>query len=53
VKDAPPPADNEDARRRYYRLTEHGRRTAERESDRLARLVKAARSKKLLAEDAA
>lgn len=53
VKDVPPPPDNEDGRRRYYRITEHGRRTAERESDRLARLVETARSKKLLAEDAA
>lgn len=37
----------DDERRRYYRLTRFGRRVAESETERLASLVKAARSKKL------
>lgn len=37
-----------DRRRRYYRLTEKGRRHAEAESVRLAGLVAAARGKKLI-----
>lgn len=41
--------DPADARRRYYRLTAEGREAAESESARLARLVEAARGKKLLA----
>lgn len=53
VREVPAPAESDDARRRYYRITEEGRGAAERESERLARLVDAARSKKLLAEDAA
>ncbi len=40
---------NDDARRRYYRLTNEGREQARDESLRLAALVSAARSKKLLA----
>lgn len=47
------PADNDDARRRYYRITERGRRAAERESARLASLVATARSKNLLGEERA
>lgn len=39
---------DEDARRRYYRLTPHGRSVAEAESKRLVALVAAARSKELL-----
>jgi len=53
VKDVPAPPDNEDRRRRYYAITEHGRRVARRESARLARLLEAAKGKKLLGEDAA
>lgn len=52
VREVPAPSDS-DARRRYYRITDEGRDAAERESERLSRLVEAARSKKLLAEDAA
>jgi DNA-binding PadR family transcriptional regulator len=37
-------------RRRYYRLTAFGRRVAEAEAQRLARLVDAARAKQLLPE---
>lgn len=53
VEEAPPPLDNADGRRRYYRITELGRCAAMRESARLARLVETARSKKLLAEETA
>lgn len=48
VDDAPAPPDNADARRRYCRITDLGRRTAEAESERLARMVSAARAKQLL-----
>lgn len=48
VEETSAPADNDDARRRYYRITERGRRAAERESGRLAALVATARSKDLL-----
>lgn len=40
--------DPADTRRRYYRMTREGREAAESESVRLARLVEAARGKKLL-----
>lgn len=53
VEEVPAPPDNDDARRRYYRITERGRRSAERESTRLAALVATARSKKLLTEEPA
>lgn len=43
------PSEADDARRRYYRLTEGGRVAAEEESVRLASLVSAARAKNLLA----
>ena len=51
IADAPAPADEEsdDSRRRYYRITPHGRSVAEEESRRLSDLVEAARSKSLLA----
>ena len=38
----------DDERRRYYRLTEVGRRVAEAEAQRLAQLVREARAKNLL-----
>ena len=40
--------DLDDERRRYYRLTDFGYRLAVAEAERLARLVKTARNKKLL-----
>ena len=43
------PADEDDARRRYYTITRRGREGAEMESERLATLVSAARDKKLIA----
>lgn len=42
------PGPDEDARRKYYRLTAEGRRVARAESLRLARMVTVAREKKLL-----
>lgn len=48
-----PAGADDDARRRYYRLTARGRTLAEGESARLAGLVAAAREKKLLPEGAA
>lgn len=45
-----PDADLDDERRRYYRLTDLGHRVASAEAERLALLVKMARSKKLLSK---
>ena len=45
-----PDPEMDDERRRYYRLTDFGYRVATAEAERLARLVKSARSKKLLHE---
>jgi DNA-binding PadR family transcriptional regulator len=46
--DERPDPELDDERRRYYRLTDFGYRVAVAEAERLARLVKAARIKKLL-----
>jgi DNA-binding PadR family transcriptional regulator len=43
-----PAADLDDERRKYYRLTPLGRRIATAEAERLARLVAAARTNRLL-----
>jgi DNA-binding PadR family transcriptional regulator len=43
-------ADDEDPRRRYYRITQHGRHTARAEARRLADQVDAARAHRLLPE---
>jgi DNA-binding PadR family transcriptional regulator len=43
-----PGPDKDDERRRYYRLTDFGRRVASAEVDRLSALVTAARSKGIL-----
>lgn len=48
VEEAPQRSADDDARRRYYRLTRAGRAVAVRESGRLAELVNIARDKKLL-----
>lgn len=48
-----PAGADDDARRRYYRLTARGRALAEGESERLAGLVATAREKKLLPEGTA
>ena len=46
---APPsPADPADARRRYYRVTAAGRKAGREEAERLADVLRLARSKKLL-----
>lgn len=42
--------EDDDARRRYYRMTAEGRERAEEESRRLAGLVATARAKRLLGE---
>jgi len=42
--------DDEDPRRRYYRITTHGRATAKAEARRLADQVEAARAHRLLPE---
>ena len=46
--DERPDPELDDERRRYYRLTDFGHRVAVAEAERLARLVKSARNKKLL-----
>ena len=43
-----PAAQNEDQRRRYYRLTEEGRRLAAAEAERMAKLLSRARGKRLI-----
>ena len=48
--DERPDPELDDERRRYYRLTAFGYRVARAEAERLARLVKTARSKKLLSK---
>ena len=48
--DERPDPDIDDERRRYYRLTDLGYRVARAEAERLAGLVKTARSKKLLSK---
>lgn len=52
-EDTERPDADDDARRRYYRITRLGRESAEAESRRLARLVETARSKRLLGGAAA
>lgn len=47
-EDTERPARDDDARRRYYRITALGRERAEAESQRLARLVDTARARRLL-----
>jgi DNA-binding PadR family transcriptional regulator len=48
IEEAPEPAEGDgDVRRRYFRLTDAGVRAARAEAERLADLVKAARSKKV------
>jgi DNA-binding PadR family transcriptional regulator len=46
--DARPAAEADDERRRYYRLTDLGRRVAEAEARRLSSLLREARAKKVL-----
>ena len=48
--DERPDAELDDERRRYYRLTELGRRVAVAEAQRLAELVSVARAKRLLSK---
>ena len=43
-----PAAEDDDQRRRYYRLTDEGRRVAVAEAERLAKLIVRARSKRLI-----
>ena len=45
-----PDEEMDDVRRRYYRLTDLGYRVASAEAERLVRLVKSARKKKLLSK---
>ena len=46
------PAEDDDARRRYYRLTPFGREVVAAETERLESMVAAARSTRLLRKDA-
>ncbi|HYN85711.1 MAG TPA: PadR family transcriptional regulator [Pyrinomonadaceae bacterium] len=46
--DERPGPESDDERRRYYRLTDFGRRVATAEAERLSRLVASARAKRLL-----
>jgi DNA-binding PadR family transcriptional regulator len=49
ASDERPDPELDDERRRYYRLTEFGRRVAQAESRRLDQLLQVARAKRLLA----
>lgn len=48
LEEVPAPADDVDARRKYYRLTPFGQRVLEAESQRLASLVRVARAAQVL-----
>jgi DNA-binding PadR family transcriptional regulator len=48
VEEVAAPADNEDPRRRYYGLTQEGRRVVREEAHRLESLVRHARAKDVL-----
>ncbi|MDX1647032.1 MAG: PadR family transcriptional regulator [Longimicrobiales bacterium] len=52
-EDTERPREGDDARRKYYRITDTGRARAEAESRRLAELVATARSRRLLGGTAA
>ena len=52
VAEADPPTDDEDQRRRYYRLTPEGLGAARAEAARLADVLDMARGKRLLGEPA-
>jgi len=47
IEEVPTPDPDDDARRRYYSLTDFGREVLVAEADRLEKLVNAVRSKKL------
>ena len=47
-----PAADNDDQRRRYYRLTDEGRKVAKAEAARMEKLLERARAKKLVVKHA-
>jgi len=54
IEEAPAPSEEDhDARRRYFRLTDLGVRTARAEADRLADLLRTARSKRVFFPDGA
>ncbi len=52
IRGVPAPTEDADPRRKYYGLTEEGRRLLSAEAARLDRLVAQARAKKVLAEPA-
>jgi DNA-binding PadR family transcriptional regulator len=52
IEEAEPPDESTDARRRYYRLTPHGRRVAAAESDRMRRLLDVADAQNVAPEGA-
>ena len=51
IEERPSPAGETDERRRYYRLTDHGRATLSAEARRLADQVAAARAHRLLPKE--
>jgi len=48
IEELPPPADDSDSRRRYYRITRIGREAGRAEAERLEALAAMARSKRWL-----
>ncbi len=52
IEESARPAEHDDARRRYFRITTLGRRVARAETERLIRLVNLARDRDLLSDGA-
>ena len=50
VREASPPAGEEDPRRKFYRITESGREALAREAARYERIVEVARARRVLPE---
>ena len=50
VRDAPAPAEDEDPRRKFYRITEAGREVLQAEASRYERIVEVARARQVLPE---
>jgi DNA-binding PadR family transcriptional regulator len=50
IAEIAPPTDDEDSRRRFYRITDRGRDQVQAEAERLARIVDLARANRVLPE---
>ncbi|MBW1885602.1 MAG: helix-turn-helix transcriptional regulator [Deltaproteobacteria bacterium] len=50
VEDTEPPADGSGERRRYYKITEHGRRVVSADAERMRSLARAAEAARLISK---